>query len=48
MWRLDDEGPLPGSAYVVFPGNAGMPETLLDIVSDFLDVATAYRNASGL
>jgi uncharacterized protein YgbK (DUF1537 family) len=41
VWRLGEESRFPGLAYVVFPGNVGSPETLLDIVSDLLGRETA-------
>lgn len=37
VWRLGKESTYPDLAYVVFPGNVGTPETLLEIVSDLLD-----------
>jgi uncharacterized protein YgbK (DUF1537 family) len=36
VWKLGEESRFPGLAYVVFPGNVGTPETLLDIVSELL------------
>lgn len=36
VWRLGEESLFPGLAYVVFPGNVGTPETLLDIVLEML------------
>lgn len=41
VWRLGEESLFPGLAYVVFPGNVGTPETLLDIVAEMLDAETA-------
>jgi uncharacterized protein YgbK (DUF1537 family) len=48
VWLLGKESLFPGLAYVVFPGNVGTPETLLDIVSDLLNVADAYQDAPSL
>ena len=37
VWQLGGNSRFPGLPYVVFPGNVGTPETLLEIVADFLD-----------
>ena len=37
VWRLGEESAFPGLAYIVFPGNVGTPETLLEIVSNLLE-----------
>jgi uncharacterized protein YgbK (DUF1537 family) len=37
VWQLGEESRFPGLSYIVFPGNVGTQDTLLDIVSDLLD-----------
>ncbi len=33
VWRLGEESTQAGTAYVVFPGNVGTPQTLRDLIS---------------
>ncbi len=37
VWQLGEDSRFPGMPYVVFPGNVGTPETLLEIVADLQD-----------
>jgi uncharacterized protein YgbK (DUF1537 family) len=46
VWRLGEESRFPGLAYVVFPGNVGSPETLLDIISELRDSTAAQGDSS--
>lgn len=32
VWKTGEESKFPGSAYVIFPGNVGQPETLKEVV----------------
>jgi uncharacterized protein YgbK (DUF1537 family) len=36
VWRLGPESRFPGMPYVVFPGNVGSPETLVEIVAELI------------
>ena len=47
VWQLGDESRFPGLTYIVFPGNVGGTDGLVEVVDAFLGEVVAVEPGAG-